>query len=265
MKRLHITGCPRSGTTLALELLATCFQVDHRCGHEQSVFQPVPAGEGVSVSKQPTDIVHVHKVLAEDENLHVLYMLRDPRAVVTSRHASTNEYFSNYRVWKECESAARKLVDHPRVLQIRYEDLVSYPDIYQQIIQSKFPFLHQTHRFSDFSSFATPNADSLQALNGLRSIEISSLRKWTQHLPRVKSQLARFPQMQDDLEYRRYEPDTRWQSALAGVDDEVHACRYSDRKPVFKELEKSLRIWVKAERYRRHVRQSKTALPALKA
>src|SRR5690606_16659434 len=38
MPRLHVVGCPRSGTTLLMELLATCFHCQRQNGHELSIF-----------------------------------------------------------------------------------------------------------------------------------------------------------------------------------------------------------------------------------
>ena len=52
MKRLHITGCPRSGTTLLMEQISTCFENDGHCAHEQSIFEAVAPSQGLYISKQ---------------------------------------------------------------------------------------------------------------------------------------------------------------------------------------------------------------------
>ena len=67
MQRLHIVGCPRSGTTLLIELVSTCFANSGHCAHEISVFEPVPVTTGVYITKQPNDIRQVHHIFHRDE------------------------------------------------------------------------------------------------------------------------------------------------------------------------------------------------------
>ena len=71
-RRVHIVGCPRSGTTLLMELLRACFEHDAACDHETSLFQPVPRHCRVYFSKQPTDILHMSTAFRHDTQLHVL-------------------------------------------------------------------------------------------------------------------------------------------------------------------------------------------------
>jgi hypothetical protein len=250
MKRVHITGCPRSGTTLLFELVSSCFRITGKCRHELSLFKPVGEGDGIFVSKQPTDVLHLHHVLDRDPDLYVLYIYRDPRAVISSRHASwPQSYFSNYRIWKECETAARKLRGHPRMLELGYELLVAAPHLCQIHIHEKFPFLDPIHSFSEFERYSTPDAQSLAAMNGLSAIDGSRCRKWKQHLPRVKGELLRHPEMQFDLEFRAYESDNRWQSTLADVSPQHFPCRYPDSPRFWQELERRVRLWFKVRRY----------------
>ena len=135
-----------------------------------------------------------------------LYVLRDPRAVITSRHkANPKIYACNYRIWKRCELASSEFQQHPRFLQIRYEDLVRAPDECQRHIRRHVGFLRQTHRFAEFQQVATPHRDSLQAMNGLRPVSSDSIKKWKEHLPRVKHQLLLHPELNDDLIRLEYE------------------------------------------------------------
>lgn len=254
LNRLHIVGCPRSGTTLLLELVANCFEVDERSQFEFSIFKTFDTTSGVVVSKQPTDIVHLQPLMASDPHLHVIHIIRDPRAVVASKHTAIKGYFSNYRIWKECELASRRLLGHPRFLQIHYEDLATDPDNIQQRILQAFPFLQSKHRFSEFADYATPGKAATEALNGLRAVDSASIRKWHQHLSRVKAQLLRFPALQDDLEYYGYENDARWQLMLAGVVPQQFPCRYCDSAEYLKNWEKRLRVYLKTRRYLRRLR-----------
>ncbi len=149
MQRLHIVGCPRSGTTLLMELVSTCFESAGFCEHELSIFAPIETVDGVYLSKQPNDIKQLRHIFPADPQLHVIYMSRDPRAVITSKHRENpGQYFCNYRVWRECETAAESYRDTPRFLRLRYEDLVTDPDQVQRQIGERFDFLRQLHLFS---------------------------------------------------------------------------------------------------------------------
>ncbi|RLA55352.1 MAG: sulfotransferase family protein, partial [Gammaproteobacteria bacterium] len=129
MKRLHIVGCPRSGTTLLMELVSTCFASGGYCAHEKNIFEPLEVTGDIYFTKQPNDIKQLRHIFHRDPQLYIIYMGRDPRAVITSKHReSPGQYFCNYRVWRECDSAARRYTGHPRFLQLRYEDLVTDPD-----------------------------------------------------------------------------------------------------------------------------------------
>ena len=251
MKRLHIVGCPRSGTTLLMELVTTCFESSGFCDHETSIFEPPDITEGeLYISKQPNDIKQILHIFPRDPDLNIIYMGRDPRAVITSKHReSPQQYFCNYRVWKECDVAATLYARESRFLSLRYEDLVANPDAVQVAIAGHFPFLRQLHRFSEYTDHANPSAQSARAMHGTREVDQQSLEKWHGHLPRIAEQLARHPEMKEDLVRLGYEPDHQWLAMLDGVTAQRFPCRYPERRPVFKELEKSVRVYLKSRRY----------------
>lgn len=252
VKRIHVVGCPRSGTTLLMELISTCYHSAGFCEHEISVFAPVPVSGADSVyfTKQPNDIKQILHIFPRDENLHIIYLGRDPRAVITSKHRENPEqYFCNYRVWKECDLAAQRYKDEPRFLFLRYEDLIADPDGVQRCINDHFSFLRQRHLFSEFQQHAKPSSASARAMNGLRDVNADSLRKWQQHLPRIVEQMSRHPALAEDLIRLGYEPDRTWTSLLDDVKGEVLPCRYPERRATLKEWEKSLRVYLKSRRY----------------
>ena len=250
LKRLHIVGCPRSGTTLLMELVSTCFASSGYCAHEMNIFQPIAVARDVYFTKQPNDIKQLQHIFHRDPQLYVIYMGRDPRAVITSKHRENpGQYFCNYRVWRECDSAARRYAGHPRFLQLRYEDLVSDPDAVQANINRHYAFLQQRHLFSDYHLYAQPSAASQQAMNGLREVNRASLDKWRQHLPRIAQQYRRHPTLAGDLARLGYEPDKRWLDELRGVASVVYPCRYPERRAYLKEWEKAVRIYLKSRRY----------------
>ncbi|WP_133300596.1 sulfotransferase [Seongchinamella sediminis] len=252
MKRLHIVGCPRSGTTLLMELVSTCFASGGYCEHELSIFEPVADVADVYFSKQPNDIRQLRHIFHRDEQLYVIYMGRDPRAVITSKHRENpGQYFCNYRVWHECDQAAQRYETHPRFLRLRYEDLVSDADAVQRQIVQRFGFLRQLHPFSEFHLHSQPSAASQRAMNGLREVNRESLDKWRQHLPRVAQQLRDHPGLAADLQRLGYEPDRQWTAVLEGVEPVLYPCRYPERKPRLKDWERDLRVYLKSRRYLR--------------
>jgi hypothetical protein len=254
VKRVHIVGCPRSGTTLLMELMCTCFNSSGYCAHEMNIFQPLTASGDLYFSKQPNDIKQLRHIFHRDQQLFIIYMSRDPRAVITSKHrAHANQYFCNYRVWRECDEAAQRYLGHPRFLQLRYEDLVTDPDTVQASICAHWPFLRQQHRFSEYQHFAQASQASQQAMHGLRQVSSDSLDKWRQHLPRIAEQYQRRPALADDLVRLGYEANQSWLTTLQGVRPVVYPCRYAERRAHLKELEKAARVYLKSRRYLRQL------------
>jgi hypothetical protein len=113
--------------------------------------------------------------------------------------------------------------------------------------------MHQRHRFSDYHHHADPSGAASQAMNGLREIDLNSLSKWRQHLPRVAEQYRRHPALADDLIRLGYEQDRRWLRQLDEVASVVYPCRYPERRPYVKEWEKAVRVYLKSRRYLRHM------------
>jgi hypothetical protein len=106
MISLHVVGCPRSGTTLLTEMMASCFDIDGSCEHEESIFKVSPDHHGIYLSKKPNDILWVNRIIEQDKQLHVIAIIRDPRAVICSIHdGHPGIYFCNYPVWKRAEKA----------------------------------------------------------------------------------------------------------------------------------------------------------------
>ena len=233
-----------------MEQVSTCFDSDGHCEHEKSIFDPVAQPGGIYISKQPNDIKHLRHIFHRDDGLHIIYMVRDPRSVITSKHrGASDQYFCTYRVWRECEHAAEDYVGHPRFLRLRYEDLVADPDGVQARIQAHFTFLTRRHAFSNFHQFSRPSNASEQAMGGVRKVDQASLSKWRQHLPRLAHQLRLYPALSDDLVRLGYEVDDQWLQLLDGVKALEYPCRYPERAQVLKEWEKSFRVYLKSRHY----------------
>jgi hypothetical protein len=54
--------------------------------------------------------MYMPAVLDDDPELYVIYVLRDPRDVICSRHGKDKSmYYSNIRLWREMHAYARKM------------------------------------------------------------------------------------------------------------------------------------------------------------
>lgn len=249
VKRLHVVGCHRSGTTLMTELLGNCFAVDGRAAHEQSLWVPIPASHEIFLTKKPPDTVRIQRVFLLDPDLYVVAMIRDPRGVITSRHdTKPGVYFSSFWRWERYMQAIAALQNHPRYLAVRYEDLVADPDAVQDRIAARFPFLRMSGRFSRFPEGAEVHARASVSLNGVRAVDRGSLERWREELPRVKGELARHPELTDWLIRLGYERDAGWAVCLDSV--EPYFGGYKNERPhLFRRAETSLRFAAKSMRY----------------
>lgn len=231
MHRIHVVGCsPRSGTTLMAELLRSCFEVDWSFEHEVPVrSRPRPEGD-VLVSKAPRDAMTIGAALLANPRQYGIYLVRDPRDVVTSKHRKApDRYWAGFRFYAAYARAYDRLKEHPRFVPIRYEDLVSDPDAVQERLQAQLPFLVPTRKFSRFDDTVEVSERSAEALGGARQIDDSSVGKWREHLPRVKGQLRLHPTMADRVISMGYEPNHGWLALLEGVEPDLSESYWAER------------------------------------
>lgn len=247
--RLHVVGCHRSGTTLITELIDYGFAIDGRADHEQALWEPVPAREGIFLTKKPPDTIRIRRAFLLDPDLFVVAMIRDPRGVITSRHPSFPDvYFSSFWRWEQYARAIEALQGHPRCEVVRYEDLVADPDAVQDRLASAFAFLRPGGRFSRFPHGAAVHENAGISMRGIRAIDRGSLDRWRTELPRVKGEWLRNPQMADWLIRLGYEPDDRWTRELDGV--APYFGDYKNERPhLLRRFEASLRFGIKTVRY----------------
>jgi len=251
--RLHVVGCARSGTTLMAELIATCFAGIGHAEHELSIFRPAPAEHRVYVSKKPSDVKRIGPLLRADPDLFVIDVYRDPRAVITSTLGPGHPYRIPFENWAKCIRAARALAGHPRFLDVRYERLVAEPDAVQREIEAWLPFLMQRHPFSQFDRHAQPTSEARSALGGVRAVDAERVARWRAHLPRVKAELLRHPEMATVLIELGYEPDASWTCELDAVAP-FDQPRKAGFRRFFRNLDTDLRYLLKQRRYLRALR-----------
>jgi hypothetical protein len=220
MNRVHIIGPPRSGTTLMLELMISGFRFSLAGKEEIGLFDlpnDLPNNSTVC-TKKPQDHRLLKHIIDKDEDLYFISMIRDPRDIVVSRHGKNpNIYWANLRQWRDWYLNNNTYKSHPRLLQVRYEDLVRHPNEIQQQLAKKLPFLQLANLFSEYHKFANPSKQSLEAMRNIRPVTGDSIGNWHRHLPRIVGQLNIHGSITDELIELGYEKNDQWRQVLDGV------------------------------------------------
>ena len=265
MKRIHVTGCPRSGTTLLAEMMRTCFRCDGANEHETSVLNPVPAGATTWITKLPGELDLLARLMPLDDRLHAVYIERDPRSVITSIHsAAAGRYATDYKSWSECHHKALTLAPESRFISLRYEELVRSPDKAQDALLAAFPWLEKKESFANYHRAASASRESLVAMNGLRQVSTDRVDSWRKHLPRIKEELVRHPEMLKDIIESGYEPDASWADVLRDIPFQQHAVWRSSPPSLLKRFDRwqrrqrKLRRFIRAAKQRRAMQTSTT-------
>lgn len=234
-----------------MELMWGSFAFSGRAEHEASLLDLPPAGETLYLSKKPPDTTRIERAFLRDDETFLIGMLRDPRAVVTSRHESRPDvYFRGFRHWRDCAQAIRALEGHRRFLVVRFEDLVTDPRAVQEAIEQRLGFLKRRARFSDYPAGVEAGAGAVESLGGVRRLDASRITGWKDHLPRIKTQLDAYPDMASILVEHGYEPDDAWTAMLDGITP--HRQSYKERRPhLFKRWETALRYRMRTRAYLR--------------
>lgn len=183
--RVFIAGCPRSGTTLLLNMMR-CFDNVAVDLSERSYdhFALLESDAPVQVLKRTG---HCYDTLtAAPSAISIIYLVRHPFDVLTSRHrgdlakgyfTTVEEWIAEYRAFV----ALRELRADSGLLVLRYEDLVQEADIVQAKIQrwlSGTP-MHARLPFTRFHEIARDDETLYQvALSGVRPVDTSSIAKW---------------------------------------------------------------------------------------
>ena len=224
MKRVHIIGAPRSGTTLMLELMSNGFRFTAISKREVSLLE-YPHGfpeDSTVCTKNPQDHRLVSTLIDRDEQQWFISMVRDPRDIVCSRHGFHPEvYWANLRQWRAWLDNTRPYRTHPRMIEIRYEDLVRSPDEVQQEIAARLPFLPVRNAFSEFHKFAKPSDQSLNAMGDVRPVSDASVGRWKSNLARLAGQLQVHGSVSAELIEFGYETDEKWLGLLEGIEPDT--------------------------------------------
>ena len=252
-RHLHIVACsPRTGTTLLHEVMVTCFKIDKHYDHEIR-FHLVTGEDGqIVLTKRPKDTMYMPAVLDDDPELFVIYLLRDPRDTICSRHGKDKSiYYSNIRLWRQMHGYARQMQGHERFLEVRYEDFVSNPDATQQIIMNHFPWLEKIHAFSEYHEYAQVSEKSKTAMHSVRPIAPTSVGVWKKNLGRIKAQQMIHGSLTPELIECGYEDSDAWEEVLDGVEADMTRSLYPEKLYLWRRISQTLDARRKVAKYRR--------------
>lgn len=182
INRILVCGCARSGNTLMLHLLGTGFK------HTEVLYdgpggEVVPTKEHVQenkiiVGKFPKRAVKLSRWL-NDESFGVIYMMRDPRDVLVSKHfLKPNKYWVHPKRWIETAKIANKYKDHERIILVKYEDLIKNPDHIQKNISKVFK-MEISNPFAEcYKRFDRDDSVNMSNMNGARPLDKSRIGNW---------------------------------------------------------------------------------------
>lgn len=188
---IYVQGCARSGNTLMRELCVSAF-----CGTELVRITKHRAecslSHLVDLLRQPTasSLVHVAsrnrenmlfmslELLRANPGVKVLWMLRDPRDVLTSIHADQpgKFYVLPERLIRSLQLYGQ-FKNEVQVLTIRYEELVTNPEAIQARVAQTFN-LTERRSFAAAYKFFPRFYENVRAMHSIRPIDTNSLHKW---------------------------------------------------------------------------------------
>lgn len=230
----------------------TCFKVDKHYDHEIR-FHLVSAEDGQTlITKRPKDTMYMPAVIDDDPEIYVIYVMRDPRDVICSRHGKDKSiYYSNIRLWRQMHGYSKQMAGHERFLEVRYEDFVSDPDTTQDKIAEMLPWLERTHNFSDYHEYANTSEKSITAMHSVRPIAPTSVGVWTKNPGRIKAQQIIHGSLTPDLIECGYESSDAWERVLEDAEPDFTKSLYPEKLYFWSRISQYLNGRRKIARYRR--------------
>jgi hypothetical protein len=230
-QHVFICGYSRSGSTMFYNMLRTTVTNRRFMERELPARLAIGASAEDFVTKRPLDIFDIDHIVAANlfrKEIHCLVLIRDIRAIVTSRHKRVpDDYFmgfdrqyfiqgdaatySNPGILQTHAAIGRaQLRRDIRISVLRYEDILRHPDAVQSKLGRDIGFAYGGS-FRDFHKHEVP-AGLEAPLNVLRPLDLASIDAWrtVQHRARIKDQFTRCPQLFELLKLYGYETDDRW-------------------------------------------------------
>lgn len=206
MRRVGVLSNPRSGTSLMVYLLVSGFNL---CGWG-SLFPYLGKNDIYEFRCEVGDLLSWGT-----RKYHVVFVIRDPRNVIVSKHPATNEYLVDFGAWYVNYKKCLHLSSVVNINVVRFEDILSNPSKVQESISSflGLPVLN------DFNCCykCKPSVelsrvgDLVFEMGGLRSLGPQK-QNWKLEVnkDRIVQQLIQFPEIIQMVVELGYEEDYCW-------------------------------------------------------
>ena len=207
-----ICGCGRSGTSLLLAILDAhpdikgidyetnifvwkrYFKSDWINGivHRLRIFNQLIRDEIKPTAKRwcektPKNVNYIPLILKElHQHVKIIHIIRDGRDVCTSYHPTTSGYHVSVDRWVNDVLDGLAFADHPKVLTIRYENLVKNFDHTLNIILDFLgePYIKDLVDFHEKSTIVNHSA----WFDKIRPLDTSSVARWKDEKHRERIQ-----------------------------------------------------------------------------
>jgi hypothetical protein len=218
--RTHVVMCgfPRSGTTLLQLMVETAYPGARTFHRERAALAAVqntwPGRHALLITKRPDDVFWLDEIREQYRTRRpkprFVISLRDPRGVLTSKHAKKPGYCVPAAKWRATYEHIQYNLQFDDVITVEYRDLVERPLAVQERLAAFFG-CQPASRFDEYLS-ATPGDFDTTALNGVRPLDASRLDQWRapKHRPRIQQLLRELPELPDRLIEMGYEHDAEW-------------------------------------------------------
>jgi len=156
-RRTFIVACSHSGTSLLLSILGSHSKI-HIFPFETTLFRTrngkiksilrhfdntaIALDKYHWVEKTPRHILYLDKIFQFCPDAKVVLMIRDGRDVAMSMKARTQDFEIGVRRWIDYNRAGEKYWTHPRVLKIRYEDII---EDFESIVSKTVKFIGEEY------------------------------------------------------------------------------------------------------------------------
>ena len=200
---IFIVGCERSGTTLLLSILGAhpnVFAIPHETNayyyylqKRSSILnmlirrkkilghllkQRIPKSSKRFCEKTPRHVLYIGEILRDyNNNVNIIHIIRDGRDVISSVHPDYPERknFVTIESWKQRTGNGYKYTNHPKVLTVKYENLIS---CYKETMQLIMQFIDEPYHKNIDEFFLHTNVKTHSAWkNGVKPLYNHSVRK----------------------------------------------------------------------------------------
>lgn len=189
-RAIYIQGCARSGNTLIRELCVASFhgaelvkiskdQAECALAHVVELLPRTANGRLLIASRNYGNSLAMDRdFLRANPEIKILWMLRDPRDVLTSTHPDQpGKFYVTPERWIQSLQLYQQFRYEAQVLAVRYEDLVTQPDAVQTKIAESFN-LAPSRKFVEAHKFFPRFHENVRAMHSIRPIDANSVQKW---------------------------------------------------------------------------------------